>query len=133
MGSFGGIKFLEKSLTMPKNGKGDPLVFFNIHFVANIKKLKRKISIFGKITPNAKKTKGGPSGIFQHSFCRKTAKKLKGTPWGIFFRKNLAVSKKMKGGTLWARPVWYVAREKGKNFLVQFRRPNGAIWCNNIL
>ena len=32
-----------------------------------------------------KKLKGGPFGIFQHPFCRKTAKKLKGDPLGKFF------------------------------------------------
>ena len=29
-----------------------------------------------------KKLKGGPFGIFQHPFCRKTAKKFKGRPFG---------------------------------------------------
>ena len=29
-----------------------------------------------------KKTEGGPFGIFQHPFCRKTSKKCRGTLWG---------------------------------------------------
>ena len=32
-----------------------------------------------------KKLKGGPFGIFQHPFCRKTKKKLKGDLLGNFF------------------------------------------------
>ena len=32
-----------------------------------------------------KKLKGGPFGIFQHPFCRKTPKKLKEGPFGEFF------------------------------------------------
>ena len=37
-----------------------------------------------------KKLKGGPFGIFQHPFCRKTPKKLKGGPFGkkFFFEKK---------------------------------------------
>ena len=36
-----------------------------------------------------KKLKGGPFGIFQHPFCRKTPKKLKGDPLGKkFFEKK---------------------------------------------
>ena len=37
-----------------------------------------------------KKLKGGPFGIFQHPFCRKTPKTLKGDPLGKkIFRKSL--------------------------------------------
>ena len=45
-----------------------------------MKKLKKtKIFIFGKKSHNAeKKLKGGPFGIFQHPFCRKTSKKMQG-------------------------------------------------------
>ena len=32
-----------------------------------------------------KKLKGGPFGILQHPFCRKTPKKQKGGPFGEFF------------------------------------------------
>ena len=36
-----------------------------------------------------KKLEGGPFGIFQQPFCRKTPKKLKGGPFGeIFFSKK---------------------------------------------
>ena len=46
----------------------------------NMKKLKKtKIFIFGKnLTMPKKNWKGGPFGIFQHPFCRKTSKKCRG-------------------------------------------------------
>ena len=49
---------------------------------------------------NAEKTeKGGPFGIFQHPFCRKTPKKLEGGPLGeIFFRKKVSQSRKYSKG-----------------------------------
>ena len=99
----------------------------------NIKNLKGKFLFSGKKSHSAEKNrKRGPFWIFQHPFCRKTAKKLKGDPSGkFFFRKKVSqCRKKLKGGTLWSHPVWYVT---GKTFLVQFVRPNSEIWCNNIL
>ena len=45
-----------------------------------------------------KKLKGGPFGIFQHPFCRKT-KKIEGGPFGeIFFRKKVSQSRKYSKG-----------------------------------
>ena len=43
-----------------------------------------------KVSQCRNKLKGGPYGIFQHPFSRKTQKKLKGgTLWGnFFFRKK---------------------------------------------
>ena len=71
---------------------------------------------------NAEKLNGGPFEVFQHSFCRKTSKNCRGDPLGIFFsKKNLAVPKKMKGGTLWSRPVWYITRKNRKNFFGSVR------------
>ena len=69
----------------------------------NIKKLNGgKFFIFGKNLTVPKKTeRGGPFGIFQHPFCRKTAKKLKGGPLRKknSQKKSLAVPKKnWKGG-----------------------------------
>ena len=42
-----------------------------------------------------KKLKGGPFGIFQHPFCRKTPKKIEGGPFGkkIFRKKSLTEPK----------------------------------------
>ena len=46
-----------------------------------------------------KKLKGGPFGIFQHPFCRKTSKYSKGTVWGNFFwKKSLTMPKKTERG-----------------------------------
>ena len=52
-------------------------------------------------------------------------KKLKGPFGGKKFRKKVAqCRKKIKGGTLWSRPVLYVTR---KTFSVQFPGPTGEI------
>ena len=49
-------------------------------------------------------------------------KKMQGGPFGKFFsKKSLAVPKKMKGGSLWSRPVWYVTRKNRKNLFVSVR------------
>ena len=72
-----------------------------------------------------KKLEGGPFGIFQHPFCRKTKKKLKGDHLKNFFLKKSLNAEKTERGTLWSRPVLYVTRE---TFLVQFPGPTGAIW-----
>ena len=100
---------------MPKNWKGDPLGFFNIHSVAKHQKIEGgKFFYFRKkISQCRKNWKRGPFGIFQHPFWRKTAKKIEG---GILWEKNfpkksLAVPKKIERGS---RPVWYVTRENRK-------------------
>ena len=67
---------------MPKKTeRGDPLRFFNIHSVAKHQK-------------NAGGTLWG----------KKSKKKIP--------KKNVSqCRKKLKGGTLWSRPVWYVTRK----------------------
>ena len=89
----------------------------------DIKKLKGRKFLFSEKNLNAeKKLKGGPFGIFQHPFCRKTAKKLKGDPLRKKnFRKKVAVPKKIGRGTLWSRRVWYVTRENRKNLFDSIR------------
>ena len=70
-GPFGeNTNFRKKSLTMPKNWKGNLLGFFNIHSVAKHQKIEvGNIFIFGKKSHSAEKNwKGGPFGIFQHPF-----------------------------------------------------------------
>ena len=69
------------------------------------------------LTVPKKTERGGPFGIFQHPFCRKTAKKLKGTFWGKKFsgKISLAVPKKIGRGTLWSPRVWYGTRKNRKN------------------
>ena len=65
-----------------------------------------------------RKTEGGPFGIFQHPFCRKTSKKCRGDPLekNIFRKKSLAVPKKMKGGG-----DRYVTRKNRKNLFGSVR------------
>ena len=49
----------------------------------------------GNKSHSAKKMKGGPFGVFQHSFCRKTAKQVKRDPLRkISFRKNVSQCQK---------------------------------------
>ena len=76
--------------------KGDPLRFFNIHSVAKHEKIEEKNFYFReKISQCRKKLKGGPFGIFQHPFCRKTQKNAGGTLWGkIFFEKKVSQCRK---------------------------------------
>ena len=59
---------------------------------------------------------------------------MKGGPfWGkIFPKKSLAVPKKMKGVHFGLARYGMFRGKTGKTFLVQFARPNSAIWCNNI-
>ena len=70
-----------------------------------------------KVSQCRKNLKGGPFGIFQHPFCRKTPKKWKGALWGkTFVQKSLAMPKKnWKGGPfglvrypmLRGKPFWF--------------------------
>ena len=59
---------------------------------------------------------------------------MKGGPFGEknFRKKSLAVPKKIGRGDPLVSPgmVWY-AGKTGKTVLVQFARPNSAIWYNN--
>ena len=86
----------------------------------NIKKLNSEKNLveknFRKKSHNAEKNKGGPFGIFQHPFCRKTSKNWGGGgPLG-----SLTMSKKnWKGGDSSVSPgmVCYAEKEN-KTFLV---------------
>ena len=62
---------------------------------------------------NAEKLKGGPFEVFQHPICCKISKKLKGDPLRKknSEKKSRSAEKKLKGGTLWSRPVWYVTQK----------------------
>ena len=76
--------------------------FFNIHSVAKHEKIEenKNFHFREKISQCRKKLKGGgPFGIFQHPFCRKTSKKCRGTLWWKKIRKKcLAVPKKTERG-----------------------------------
>ena len=132
-------KFWKKVSQCRKTEREDALGFFNIHSVAKHQKIEGgKIFIFGKkIWQCRKNWKGGPLGIFQHPFCRKTAKKLKGgRPFEekkFSAKKSRSAEKNWKGDPLVSPGMVCLHGKTGKTFLVQFARPNGAIWCNNIL
>ena len=60
---------------------------------------------------------------------------MKGDPLGKkIYEKSPAVPKKIERMDSLVSPgmVCYAEKQQ-KTFLVQFARPNGAIWCNNIL
>ena len=81
-----------------------------------MKKLKKtKIFIFGKKSHNAeKKLKGGPFGVFQHPFCRKTSKKMQGGPFGenFFFEKKVSQCRKNERGESLVSPGMVCYAEK---------------------
>ena len=79
---------------------------------------------------NAKKTERGTLWDLSTSILSQSSKKIEGgTLCGKFQsfspKKSHSVEKKLKGGTVWSRPVLYVTRE---TFLVQFLGPTGTIW-----
>ena len=82
-----------------------------------------------------KKTeRGDPLGFFNIHSVAKHQKNARGPFGEIFFRKkSLAVPKKIKGGPFGLARYGMLRGKTGKTFLVQFARPNSAIWCNNIL
>ena len=84
---------------------------------------------------NAEKLKEWPFGIFQHPFCRKTSKKCRGTLWGKKNPKKMSrnAEKNWKGGLFGLARYGILRGKTGKTILVQFARPNGAIWHHNIL
>ena len=74
-----------------------------------------------------------PLGGFDIHFVAKHQKIEGGTLWGNFFSgKKSQCRKKLKGGPFGLTRYGMLRGKTGKTFLVQFARPNGAIWCNNI-
>ena len=109
-----------------KTERGDPLRFFNIHSVAKHEKIEenKNFHFREKISQCRKKTeRGDPLGFFNiHSVAKH--QKNAGGPFGenfFFGKKSLAVPKKMKGGSFWSRPVWYVTRKNRKNLFGSVR------------
>ena len=82
--------------------------------------MKKKLE---KKSHNAEKTERVDLWGFSTSILSQNIKKLKGGPFGenFFPEKSLTMPKKLKGGTLWSRPVWYVTRENRKNFFGSVR------------
>ena len=82
-----------------------------------------------------KKLKGGdPLGFFNIHSVAKHQKNSGGTLWGkIFFEKKYRSAEKNERRDPLVSPDGMLRGKTGKTFLVQFARPNSAIWCNNIL
>ena len=68
--------------------------------------------------------KGGTLRIFKYPLLQ-NIRKFKGTLWGILplrgKEKVAQCRKKLKRGTLWSRPVWYVMRKNRKNLFSSVR------------
>ena len=109
-----------------KTERGDPLRFFNIHSVAKHEKIEenKNFHFREKISQCRKKTERGDLlGFFNIHSVAKHQKNSGGTLWGkIFFSKKKSRSaEKMKGGSLWSRPVWYVTWKNRKNLFGSVR------------
>ena len=135
-------KFSNKSLTMPKNWKGDPLGFLNtqcgVKHQRNWKGDPLERNELEKCPTMPKNWKGDTLWFFNIHFLAKLQKIEEGI---IFvFRKNLTVPRKPKEGPfgIFQHPfcrktakklVCYAGKQEK---LVQFATPSSASWCNNI-
>ena len=69
-----------------------------------------------KVSQCRKTERGDPLRFFNMHSVVKHQKKCRGTLWGnFFFEKKSRSAEKMKRGSLWSRPVWYVTRKNSKN------------------
>ena len=57
----------------------------------------------------------------------------RGDPLGVFNIHSVAKHQKNAGRPFGLARYGMLHGKTGKTFLVQFARPNSAIWCNNIL
>ena len=60
---------------------------------------------------------------------------MKGGPFGekkFSGKKSRSAEKNWKGGPFGLPGYGMVHGKTGETFLVQFARPNSAIWCNNV-
>ena len=113
------------------------------HFVAaegvlsqNIKQLKGEKFLFSEknLKVPKKTVRGDPLGFSNIHSVAKQQKIEGGTLWGKIFGKKVSQCRKKLERGLFGLAVYSMLRGKtGKTFLVQFARPNSAIWCNNIL
>ena len=76
-----------------------------------------------------------PLGVFNIHFVAKHQKIEERTLWGNFFsgKKSHNAEKKLKGRPFGLARYVMLRGKTGKTFLVQFARPNSAIWCDKIL
>ena len=116
--------------------KGGTLRGFSASILSqNMKKSKKNLFSGKNLTMPKKTERGDPLGFSNIHSVAKHQKNAAGTLWGkISEKKCLAVpEKKLKGG-LFGLALYGMLRGKtGKTILVQFARPNGAIWHHNIL
>ena len=93
-----------------------------------------KKQIFEKKVSQCRKTERGILWGFSTSILTQNSKQIEGGPFGEKNpKKSLAVPKKIKRGPSGLARYGMLRGKTGKTFLVQFARPNGAIWCNNVL
>ena len=121
-----------------KTERGDPLRFFNILSVAKHEKIEENKNFYfrKKISQCRKKTERGDRlGFSNIQSVAKQQKTEGGTLWGKKFseKKSHSAEKNWRGGPFGLPGYGMVRGKIGKTFLVQFARPNSAIWCNNIL
>ena len=123
--------------------KGDTSEIVNI-FVAvegvlsqNIKKLKGGFLFSEKnLTVPKKIERGDPLGFSNIHSVAKQQKNWRGDPLRKKYfpeKKSRSAEKNWKGGPFGLAGYGMLRGKTGKIFLVQFARPNSAIWCNNIL
>ena len=83
-----------------------------------------------------KKLKGATLWDFPTSILWQNSKKIEGGPFeekNSRKKKSRSAEKKWKGEPFGLAGYGMLRGKTGKTFLVQFARPNSAIWCNNIL
>ena len=107
-------------------------------FVAKHQKIEgEKILFSGKKLTVPKKTERGTLWDFPTSILSQNSKKIQGGPFEekkYPEKKSRSAEKKSwKGGPFGLAGYGILRGKTGKTLLVQFARPNSAIWCNNIL
>ena len=135
-----GEKFLEKKSHNAEKLKGGTLWGFSTSILSqNIKKMKGEKFLFSeKNLTVPKKIEGGTlwgKFVFRKKSLAVPKKVERKTLWGkkISKKKSRSAEKKLKGGPFGFARYGMLRGKIGKTFLVQFARPNGAIWCNDIL
>ena len=127
-------KLFKKSHEAEKLKGGTHWGFSTSILSQNMKKLKKKKLFSGKNLTRPKKIeKGGLLGFFNIHFVAKHQKNA-GAPLGkkIPGKMSRSAEKKWKGGPFGVARYGMLRGKTGKTFLVQFARPNGAIWHHNI-
>ena len=82
-----------------------------------------------------KTERGDPLGFSNIHSVAKQQKKMKGGPFEekkFPEKKSRSAEKNWKGGPFGLAGYGMLRGKTGKTVLVQFARPNSAIWCNNI-